>query len=104
VPPFSKVFVAVAQIDVIMILPATPYHLYVIVEHQVVLSVPLQQCEGMLHLKVLKLQHSVWPPPHHRTNKLQTKMQHDRAHRKPSLASRRRCILMHCQAWHPVAR
>jgi hypothetical protein len=42
VPPFSKVFVAVAHMDVIMILPATPDCLYVIVEHQVVLSVPLQ--------------------------------------------------------------
>lgn len=42
VPPFSKVFVAVAHMDVIMILPATTDHLYIIVEHQVVLSVPLQ--------------------------------------------------------------
>ena len=34
-------------------------------------AVAFQQCEGVLHLEVLKLQDGIRPPAHHSTHKLQ---------------------------------
>ena len=45
-------------------------HLNVIVEDQVVISVSVQQWMGIGHVEILKLQHSIWPSPHHCFHKL----------------------------------
>jgi hypothetical protein len=45
-------------------------HLDVIIEDQVMLPVPLQQCQSVLHFKIFKLQHSVGPACHDSSHKL----------------------------------
>ena len=50
-------------------------HLDVVIEDQVLVLVPLQECVGILQLEVLKLQHSLGPSAHHSLYKLVQELQ-----------------------------